>query len=109
MYRSPLVMPAQSVTANRLTDGAVVWLTAAGDWSISVRDAAAYPDESAAKAGLEKASADEARQLVVAFYAVDVVIEAAGPWPVKIRERIRASGPTVRTDLGRQAAAAVQG
>lgn len=99
-------MPAQSVTANRLADGAVVWLTATGGWSVSARDAAVYADADAAKAGLETAQADEARQLVVAFYAVDVVEEPQGPWPVKIRERIRAAGPTVRLDLGQQAAKA---
>lgn len=99
-------MSAQSVTANRLADGAVVWLTAAGGWSVSAREAAVYPSADAAKAGLEIAQADEARQLVVAFYAVDVAEEPQGPWPVKIRERIRAAGPTVRLDLGQQAAKA---
>lgn len=104
-------MSAQSVTANRLLDGAVVWLTAAGDWSVSVRDAAVYADDAAVKAGLEAALASEARQEVVASYAIDVTVEtqgpeAQGPWPVKIRERIRAAGPTVRTDLGQQAATA---
>lgn len=99
-------MPAQSVTANRLADGAVVWLTAAGGWSVSARDAAVYPDADKLKAGLEQAQAAEAGQLVVASYAVDMVEEPQGPWPVKIRERIRAGGPTVRLDLGQQAAKA---
>lgn len=99
-------MSAQSVTANRLIDGAVVWLTAAGDWSVSVRDAAVYADETAVGAGLDAAAASEARQEVVGFYAVDVTPETTGPRPVKIRERIRAAGPTVRTDLGQQAAGA---
>ena len=98
-------MPAQSVTANRLLDGAVVWLTADGEWSASARAAAVYADETAVKAGLAQALADEGRQLVVASYATEVVVEAAGPWPVKIKDRIRASGPTVRADLGQQAAA----
>jgi hypothetical protein len=99
-------MSAQSVTANRLADGAVVWLTAAGGWSVSARDAAVYPDADTLKAGLERAQAAESRQLVVASYAVDMVEEPQGPWPLKIRERIRAAGPTVRLDLGQQAAKA---
>lgn len=98
-------MPEQSITANRLADGAVVWLTAVGDWSESARSAAVYPDDAAVKAGLAQAQADEAKQLIVAFYAVDVAVEPAGPWPLRLRERIRAAGPTVRTDLGQQAAA----
>lgn len=96
-------MPQQSITANRLRDGAVVWLTATGDWSERAGQAAVYNDAEAAKAGLDKGAADEAAQLVVAAYAVDVDLTDNGPWPVKVRERIRALGPSVRPDLGYQA------
>jgi hypothetical protein len=99
-------MPEQSITANRLTDGAVVWLTPSGDWSEQVRQAAIYTNEAAAKPGLDQGVADEARQLVVAAYAVDVAVTPEGPRPLRLRERIRAEGPTVRSDLGYQAEAA---
>ncbi|MBB6251590.1 DUF2849 domain-containing protein [Nitrospirillum iridis] len=83
------------VTANRLQDGAVVWLTPAGDWSIRVQDAQVQTENAPVEAALAIARASAARQEVVDPYAVDVAVEAAGPRPLKTREWIRAAGPSI--------------
>jgi hypothetical protein len=40
---------------------------------------------------------------VVDPYLIEVTREGAVPRPVRLREAIRARGPTVRPDLGKQA------
>ncbi|BBK32645.1 uncharacterized protein DUF2849 [Stella humosa] len=87
-------MTGQIVTANRLTDGVVVFLTPAAGWSDAVAEAALFDTASAAE-GLAKGQADVARHIVVGAYLVDAEPGPAGPVPVEFRERIRARGPTV--------------
>jgi sulfite reductase (NADPH) hemoprotein beta-component len=95
-------MKLESLTANRLSDGAVVWLSDAGNWSESVATAAIYGAEDLASA-LAQAAEAEARQEIVAPYAIEMRIVDGKPVPASYRELIRALGPSVRTDLGKQA------
>ena len=95
-------MALKAITANRLRDGAVVWLGPQGDWVERITAAAAY-DEAGAAAALTRAQQDEARNLVVAIYALDVEILDGAPAPLRTKERIRALGPSVRADVGKQA------
>ena len=92
------------LTANDLLEGDVVFL-ADGGWARDHRLAriARTPDEAEA---LEAFGADEkAARRIVDPYLVEVAIEADGtPVPVRYRERLRTRGPTVRPDLGKQAA-----
>ena len=88
-------MKTKVLTANRLTDGVSVWLGANGEWVVSLKDAflARHDD---AVAAIEAAG----RQAVADNRVVDVnVIEIeeteAGPRPYRLRERIRAAGPTI--------------
>ena len=93
-----------AISANRLHDGVVVFLSAAG-WVERLGDAERFPDKAAAEAAVEaRARADEKRNLLVEptvfeLREADGRVEAA-----HIREAIRAKGPTVRPDLGKQAA-----
>jgi Protein of unknown function (DUF2849) len=93
----------QVMTANRLRDGEVVFLTRSGEWSMAI-DNAVLAQEPQAVSALETRAADDARKTLVTgqylFDAqrVDGLIKAS-----HIRERIRAQGPTVRLDLGKQA------
>jgi hypothetical protein len=82
------------VTANRLHDGQVVWLAAGGGWSEDARAAAVFAGGAVA-AGLAEGAAAEARQQVVGAYAVEVAAGAGGAWPLSMRERIRAAGPSI--------------
>jgi hypothetical protein len=79
------------LTANRLADGAVVWLTALGDWSRSFAEAVSL-DSDAADAALIAALAQP--RLLVGPYLVEVEA-AAVDRRERLREFIRADGPTV--------------
>ena len=83
------------VTANRLTDGAVVYLADFG-WTERL-EAALRLDEEVANAALARAEAQATT--VVAPYLVDA--DAVGVvGRERLRETIRATGPTVGHSLG---------
>lgn len=86
-------MSKSIVTANRLSDGLVVFRTAEGAWSLSFAEAAIF-DGDAANAVAE-ASGDVT--VVVGVYAVEVEDSAdgAGLQPLTTRERIRIQGPSI--------------
>lgn len=90
---------AQKLTANRLVDGLVLYWKG-GIWTESFGEADLFETEEAAKAALAEARASAARNEVVNPYFV----EMKGERPLKEREIIRALGPSVRPDLGKQAA-----
>ena len=94
-------MANRIVTANRLSDGLVVYLNGAG-WSESIEDARIAGDDASAHL-LAEAEAPEQAIQVVGPYLIEVAREGAVPRPVSHREAIRAQGPTVRLDLGKQA------
>ncbi len=90
------------ITANRLTDGVVVFQTADG-WSEDFNRAAVCADPQATSSALERAKQDEASNIVVDPYAVTVAERNGHTAPKALREAIRAAGPTIRRDLGKQA------
>ena len=98
-------MADRIVTANRLDDGLVVYLNGAG-WSERIDDAGVAGDDAAAGRLLARAEGPGQAVRVVDPYLIEVTREGAVPRPVSHREAIRARGPTVRTDLGRQATVA---
>lgn len=95
-------MALKAITANRLRDGAVVWLGQSGDWTERLSGAALF-EGPAADAALSSAAQAERDNIVVAIYAVDLEIRDGAPVPLRTRERLRALGPSVRPDLGYQA------
>lgn len=95
-------MAMQMLTANRLRDGEVVYWRA-GAWSLDLAAADVFEDETGAKRALEAAARFVAERVVVNPYLFAVRAEADGLHPIEERERIRAAGPTIRRDLGKQA------
>lgn len=90
------------LTANRLSDGEVVWY-AHGQWVETIAEAEIAGDKEA-EAALESAGAQGlAGNLVVDVNLIDVEIVDGTVRPLRLRERIRAAGPTTRNDLGKQA------
>ncbi len=83
------------VTANRLGDGAVVYRTADGGWSVRLEDAEDVAREAEAEELVAKTAADVAACRVVEPYALAVERTGTGLRPLSQRERIRARGPTV--------------
>ena len=90
------------LTANRLQDGDVLYWKD-GKWVLSLSDGNVFTDPKAADAALAAAQQYVTGNAVVAPYLFDVRVDAKGIHPVKEREVIRAAGPTVRDDLGKQA------
>jgi hypothetical protein len=88
----------QVVTASRLRQGDIVYMTAAGGWSPHLNEGRASDDKAAVEAMLAKAAEDVAACLVVAPYAFEVVEIDGILQPLSTRETIRAAGPTVRAD-----------
>ncbi|MBO6633706.1 DUF2849 domain-containing protein [Parvibaculum sp.] len=93
----------QALTANRLSDGIVVYLTADDRWSESLQEAEVAEGKEAAEALLARAEPSVADNTVVEPYLFEVAKEADGIRAASVRETIRQAGPTVRLDLGKQA------
>ena len=91
------------ITANRLADGVVVFQTADRGWSEDFNCAAVWRDAAATAAALARAKEDELQNLVVEPYPVPVDERNGHVAPKALREAIRAAGPTIRRDLGKQA------
>ena len=96
-------MSLQVVTANRLDDGLVVFLTADGGWSENILDSRVADGKEAAAVLLKEASAPELDVVIVGPYLIDVEQGDGGLVPTKYREVLRTKGPSVREDLGYQA------
>ncbi|MDN2567074.1 DUF2849 domain-containing protein [Aquibium sp. A9E412] len=93
----------QILTANRLLDGEAVWLGPDRLWHETIAAAEVAHDAAAAARLEETGRAALAASHVVDVALVDVELVDGRPWPKRLRERIRAAGPTTRTDLGKQA------
>jgi len=88
-------MPLKVITANRLIDGRVVYLTRANDWSRRLADAWPAEDEAEAARLLDLAEAHVRARRVIGVYAFPVVRADGGLAPVSQRERIRTFGPSL--------------
>jgi len=91
------------LTANRLTDGEAVWFAADGTWAETI-DVAETVGDKAGEARLEaigKAAYDNNE--VVDVNLIDVSVVNGPIQPLRLREVIRAAGPSNRLDLGKQA------
>jgi hypothetical protein len=101
--KETLGMSRRIVTANRLSDGLVIYYTAAGRWSPDIADAAVAADQATAETLLAEAQAGATRHAVNP-YLIPIADETARVWPAQIKEVIRAQGPTRRSDLVERAA-----
>lgn len=92
----------QILTASRLTDGTVLYWTGVG-WADAMAEAEILTEPDAAKAALEGAAKWVGGRVVINPYLFEVRLEDGVAVPVKEREIIRAAGPSIRRDLGKQA------
>src|SRR5271154_6802663 len=91
------------ITANRLSDGIVVFQDADGGWCEDFHRGAVFADEGAKAAALARAERSETDCEVVGPYAIETESRNGHFVPTALREAIRASGPTNRRGLGKQA------
>tara|TARA_R110000868_G_scaffold2384_6_gene17712 strand:- start:22324 stop:22617 length:294 start_codon:yes stop_codon:yes gene_type:complete len=80
----------KAITANRLTDGRVIYRTARGEWSTRYEDAQPL-DDAAAEQALPAAEADFG--IAVAPYLIELGVHAPAGQKWR-REGIRIDGPT---------------
>ncbi len=81
------------LTGNDLPTGDVVWWTGSA-WSRHIAEATDVGDQ-----GESIANAEQGARRVNVPYVIDATPTPDGPRPAHIKDRIRALGPTVRTDL----------
>lgn len=91
------------LTANRLVDGEAVWLAADRSWVENVQLSELAPDADTASrleaAGKAALTANE----VVDVNLIDVVVVDGLIRPTRLREQIRANGPTTHVQFGKGA------
>ncbi len=93
----------QVVTANRIGDGTVVYLTRVDGWSERIADGQVSRSDEERDTLMAVAQATAEIPEVVEPYVIDVVEEAGVIRPVRYREAIRAQGPTIHPAFGQQA------
>lgn len=86
----------RAITANRLTDGHVVYRRADGIWTPSLIEAERFADDRAAEPALDAALRDILT--VVGPYLIELDGERPGGRK-QVREAIRLTGPTTGTSL----------
>jgi hypothetical protein len=92
--------PLPSVlTANRLGDGAAVFLDFEGAWNENIAEALVGRSPEEVRALEDRGAHDAARNLVVEPYLIDVEEAGGRIVPVRYRERVRAGGPTILGDV----------
>ena len=96
-------MSLKVLTANRLIDGEVVYLTADCSWSpwLDASDRTQTPDGEEVLMARGAHAVDERE--VIDPYLMPVAEVEGKLRPLSQREKIRAKGPSVRPDLGKQA------
>lgn len=85
------------VTANRLTDGIVVYLAPDGTWVEDIARARIASTENETKALEDVAAKDVKARKVVAVYPMEVALVDGAVDPLSVREKIRASHRTTLT------------
>lgn len=91
-------MQFKILTANRLTDGLVLYF-GSGGWTQDITAAERAENDRQAAVLEDKGKMAAAANEVADPYLIDMDDDGPDRW----REAIRAAGPTVRTDLGYQA------
>jgi hypothetical protein len=91
------------LTANKLTNGEAVWLAADHSWAKTIHAAEIALDASIEEKLERAGKAAFLKNEVVDVVLIDVELVEGHVRPLRLRERIRAAGPTNRTDLGKQA------
>ncbi len=91
----------QVITANRLRDGVVVFRAADGSWPEHIEAAEVHTSPESVKTALAASVAAEADNHVLDVYAIDVAAKEGGLVPTRLREAIRATGPTTHPEHGK--------
>jgi hypothetical protein len=95
MYKPARGTAQKAIIANRLDNGRTVFLDEAGGWTPDLAAARFVADGPELDAANACADAELKAQVIVDPYPIDIVEVDGRPVPARVRERIRAEGPTV--------------
>ena len=82
------------MSANRLTDGLMVFLASSGEWVEDFHDAIVLQSKDDGDTAIATAASDEAANKIIAAELVKVDVTPKGPVPLHLRDQIRFGGPT---------------
>jgi len=85
------------ITANRLTDGIVVYLASGGEWTEQIAEARLADTDEEIKALEAEAEKAVQERLVISVYPMPVALNDGADDPLSVRERIRAAHRTTLT------------
>lgn len=91
-------MKPQILTANRLRDGLVVFFTRDGGWSERIDDSWVSDDEASRAEMVAAGERAVAAGAVVGPYLIDAAVSGEHIRADRLRERIRAAGPTAGSE-----------
>ncbi len=94
-------MTLQVFTANRVTDGVVVYLDEDDRWTESLGLVSVIADDETLAEKTAAAEAAAVTAVVVDPYAIEVTDKGGEIRPVRYRERIRAFGPPVHPEFAK--------
>ncbi len=92
----------QVITASRLRDGVVLFMGGDFAWVEEIGAARIFATAETTAAGLAACKKDEEDNLVLDIYAIDVAEKDGAIVPTRLREAIRAVGPTVHPEHGKR-------
>jgi sulfite reductase (NADPH) hemoprotein beta-component len=93
-------MSYAAVTASTLSEGDVVFWSHDA-WVQRFADAQLFDDKTELNAVVARAQTQVTT--VIDVYPIDVALDEGVPVPTSYRERVRALGPTIHPDMGKQA------
>ncbi len=85
----------QIISANRLSDGLIVFLDKENKWVEAATQAAVFDTKESAASALARGQVDIKTNLVVDVAAIDMVEVAGRLQPSHLRDSIRMAGPTI--------------
>lgn len=95
MFKAAIAGTKKVVTANRLVDGLVIFVGPGPGWVTDIKEAEVFDDGPPLDAALAFGAGEVKARQIVDPYAVDVTLESGSAIPERLRERIRALGPSV--------------
>lgn len=95
MFKAAVAGARKVITANRLRDGLVIFIGPDRTWVNDIKEALTFADGPELEAGTAFGQEGVTGDFLIDPYPIDVAIENGVPVPTRLREAIRAKGPTV--------------
>jgi hypothetical protein len=95
MFKAAVAGPRKVITANRLSDGLVIFIGPDRTWVTDIADALTFADGPELDAGTAFGQEGVVGRFLIDPYPIDVTVTDGVPVPVRLREAIRAKGPTI--------------